>query len=225
MVTNDSSLHEATREYVQALLDFTFFDENLLVDEEFPEDCAEDRVRHILVTLSDCHSLVTEVCGPNVDIIDVLGVDIVECIHWRRGALIYMYCHTIHQDIHRLQRQKAHFIKMLHEGVDHISAMLNTRSKVVDEMVPEEEDNTLKLIHEGVFSDTHLLALMYAGEMCYWFTMATKDQQTHQNELTESGKIFLQKYINVVNGPMKEAGWDCSRAEQLLQELCTNTDK
>ena len=28
-------------------------------------------------------------------VVETLGEDIVECIHWRKGALLYMYCHTL----------------------------------------------------------------------------------------------------------------------------------
>lgn len=36
---------------------------------------------------------------------ELLGSEIAECILWRRGALLYMYCSTIQEDGARLQRQ------------------------------------------------------------------------------------------------------------------------
>ena len=80
----------------------------------------------------------------------------------------------------------------------------------------------------GVFSDTHLLALMYAGEMCYWHWQIQKDAKSdlsaNHNRVRDfdsvsNGTKFLQKFVDVVKGSFQGNGWDCSKAEQILAEF------
>ena len=40
---------------------------------------------------------------------EVLGSEIAECLHWRRGALLYMYCSTVQEDKERLKRNSETF--------------------------------------------------------------------------------------------------------------------
>lgn len=43
----------------------------------------------------------------------VLGLELLECLYWRRGALLYMYCHTLHQRKQWIKKNKATFLKVL----------------------------------------------------------------------------------------------------------------
>lgn len=42
----------------------------------------------------------------------VLGLELLECVYWRRGALLYMYCHTLHQRKQWIKKNKATFLKV-----------------------------------------------------------------------------------------------------------------
>ena len=42
----------------------------------------------------------------------VLGLELLECLYWRRGALLYMYCHTLHQRKQWIKQNKATFLKV-----------------------------------------------------------------------------------------------------------------
>lgn len=91
-----------------------------------------------------------------------------------------------------------------------------------------------KLLFLGIFSDTHLLGLMYAGELCYWHwktlnldknsestrpEMATSGDTTSPLNSLAEGKRVLGRYIRTVRGPLKGMGWDTIKAEQYLNEL------
>lgn len=43
----------------------------------------------------------------------VLGSEVMECLSWRRGALFYMYCHTLFNDPQRMQQNRAHLMQVL----------------------------------------------------------------------------------------------------------------
>ena len=45
----------------------------------------------------------------------VLGSEVIECLSWRRGALFYMYCHTLFNDPQRRQQNSAHLLQVLPE--------------------------------------------------------------------------------------------------------------
>ncbi|KAH7971344.1 hypothetical protein HPB49_022274 [Dermacentor silvarum] len=73
----------------------------------------------------------------------------------------------------------------------------------------------------GIYSDVHALSLMYAGEMCYWLVTYSKrwDRPLHMAHALPLGKRLLQDYISAVEGPLQGAGWNCTRARQLLAQL------
>uniref|UniRef100_A0A8C2BB77 Uncharacterized protein n=1 Tax=Cyprinus carpio TaxID=7962 RepID=A0A8C2BB77_CYPCA len=85
------------------VLDITFYEENRLVDQEFPEDTSPFKIQQLLQDLTE----------PEVLVQSVLGLELLECLYWRRGALLYMYCHTLHQRKQWIKKNKATFLKVL----------------------------------------------------------------------------------------------------------------
>lgn len=85
----------------------------------------------------------------------------------------------------------------------------------------------------GVYSDTHLLALMYAGEMCYWHWKVSQNACTDTSSLQNliktgfdslaNGTKFLQKFVNVVRTQVRGNGWDFSKAEKILAEFAAQS--
>lgn len=43
---------------------------------------------------------------------DLLGAELLECLYWRKGALLYMYCHTAKERSEWLQENVATFKKV-----------------------------------------------------------------------------------------------------------------
>jgi len=87
---------------------------------------------------------------------------------------------------------------------------------------------------QGVFSDTHLLALMYAGELCYWHWRIEKEtsgdlgvRDVDENgaktfNSVSNGRRFLEKFVDIVKESFKGKGWDSTRAEQILGEFAVS---
>lgn len=74
----------------------------------------------------------------------------------------------------------------------------------------------------GLFSDTHVLALMYAGELCWWFldSMTEDDRVKYTNFHAKDIAIdCLQTYIKASEGPLKGKGWNCDKAKDLISQL------
>ena len=74
----------------------------------------------------------------------------------------------------------------------------------------------------GLFSDSHVLALMYGGEMCYWYLkFNTSRDRNHPPHFKakEQGRSMLETFIKSVKGPLNGAGWDCSKAQEMLIEI------
>ncbi|XP_059158472.1 RAB7A-interacting MON1-CCZ1 complex subunit 1-like [Physella acuta] len=189
---SETSICHCLQTVAQFILDLTYIEECKLVDTEFPPD-SFPRVSYILDTLSSIEHLAKKVM-PNKEPIEVLLSEIIECIRWRKGALLYMYCHTLNSPS-QAPNFPTHYQKCLEDGIDQLKWMLCTRSSpkwLLDlsmddsEKVPDLEEDSDFLSSQGILSDTHLLALMYCGELCYWHTEAvnkglfTTDQTTDE---------------------------------------------
>ncbi|XP_074641302.1 RAB7A-interacting MON1-CCZ1 complex subunit 1-like [Tubulanus polymorphus] len=201
--------------FTQGILDMTFYEENILVDDEFSEDQnGRERLHLILDALNKPEKIIAEIYGNDKKARDVLGGEIIETVNWRRGALLYMYC--CEERGKDAIWDKSHFEQCLKEGVLCLKAMLDVRSPIEEEWkdVLGNDKETYELLSKGIFSDTHVLALMYGGEMCYWFF--EQSPASMEFNCQQIGQILLQKYIDLVNGPLKGKGWNSSRANELL---------
>ncbi|NXX73487.1 CE051 protein, partial [Urocolius indicus] len=235
---NEGNEHPSTllRLYAQAVLDITYFEENQLVDEDFPEESALQKVKELICILSEPEDLVRE-CNISEEPIDILGAELLECLYWRKGALLYMYCHTAKERSEWLRENTPILKKCLNDGVHYLMKMLDFRCPLqVNEDVFLQDKETARLLSEGIFSDTHLLAMMYSGEMCYWGLQHCGEESQESLEMTssisdgdpsyrscslsldfrETGKNMLTKYVSVCEGPLKGQGWNTTTAEQML---------
>ncbi|NXE79353.1 CE051 protein, partial [Cochlearius cochlearius] len=223
--------------YTQAVLDITYFEENQLVDEDFPEETSLQGVKELLCILSEPEDLVRE-CNINEEPIDILGAELLECLYWRKGALLYMYCHTAKERSEWLRENTAIFKKCLNDGVHYLMKMLTVRCPLqLNEDTSLQDKDTARLLSEGIFSDTHLLAMMYSGEMCYWGLRHCGEGKRESLDVTDSvsdgdlscrsqhvsldfretGKNVLTKYVAVCEGPLKGQGWNTATAKQMLR--------
>ncbi|KAM6035903.1 RAB7A-interacting MON1-CCZ1 complex subunit 1 isoform 2-T2 [Theristicus caerulescens] len=178
--------------YTQAVLDITYFEENQLVDEDFPEESSLQKVKELICILSEPEDLVRE-CNINE-----------EC---------------------------------LNDGVHYLMKMFSFRCPLqLNEDVSLQDKDTARLLSEGIFSDTHLLAMIYSGEMCYWGLrhcgegkqecLETIDSVSNSDlgcrsqsvslDFRETGKNMLTKYVAVCEGPLKGQGWNTTTAKQML---------
>ncbi|KAI5134326.1 RAB7A-interacting MON1-CCZ1 complex subunit 1 [Manis pentadactyla] len=228
--SNPSDLLEL---YTQAILDMTYFEENKLVDEDFPEDSSQ-KVKELISFLSEPEIVVKE-NNMHPKHCDLLGDELMECLSWRRGALLYMYCHSLTKRREWLTRKSSLLKKYLIDGISYLLQMLNYRCPIqLNEGVSFQDLDTAKLLSEGIFSDIHLLAMMYSGEMCYWGLKHCADQQPENHEVDtgasgasyttykepldfrEVGEKILKKYVSVCEGPLKEQEWNTTNAKQIL---------
>ncbi|XP_064592413.1 RAB7A-interacting MON1-CCZ1 complex subunit 1 [Zonotrichia leucophrys gambelii] len=221
--------------YTQAVLDITYFEENQLVDEDFPEESALPKLKELISVLSEPEDLVRE-CGIK-EPLNILGAELLECLYWRKGALLYMYCHTAKERSEWVQENIATFKKCLHDGVQYLMKMLSFRCPLqLDEDISLQDKDTARLLSEGIFSDTHLLAMMYSGEMCYWGLkhcgegkqeslesidpVSNSDPGSRSQSISldfqEAGRNMLTKYVAVCEGPLKGQGWNTTTAKQML---------
>ncbi|XP_066473476.1 RAB7A-interacting MON1-CCZ1 complex subunit 1 isoform X2 [Tiliqua scincoides] len=210
--------------YTQAVLDITYFEENQLVDKDFPEVSSLQKVEELIDALSEPELLV-QGNSMSQEPLDVLGIELLECLYWRRGALLYMFCHTVKGRQEWLLEKSDLLKKFLHEGVQYLEKMLGFRGSLNPNELLFRDSDAARLLHEGVFSDTHLLAMMYSGEMCYWGlnNFAEEKQQRQSTDLhsevldfREIGKRMLQTYVAVCEGPLRGHEWETQNAKLIL---------
>lgn len=226
MNSSDDASNKWLKLYTEAVLDLTYFEENQLVQSDFNEENAEQNLQQFIDTLSQPEELLQK-WHKEAEPVSVLGEEIWECILWRKGALMYMYCATCMEQQGRPQRHLEHFIQCAREGVRYLQDMLRVRGplQLAREQVSTNDESTFKLLLKGVYTDTHVLALMYAGELCHWFeTLATSQLATNHDDFDPytTGTHMLRTYIDVVIGPLKGQGWSTQRAQDLLMLLKTD---
>ncbi|NXF86854.1 CE051 protein, partial [Eubucco bourcierii] len=225
--------------YTQAVLDITYFEENQLVDEDFPEESSLQKVKELIscICVVQVYFQVTPVCWILFQPISLLSAELLECLYWRKGALLYMYCHTAKERSEWLRENITIFKKCLNDGVHYLMKMLSFRCPMqLNEDVSLHDKDTARLLSEGVLSDTHLLAMMYSGEMCYWGLQHCGEEkqeslepvgfvpdsdlgcglQSTSLDFRETGKTVLKKYVAVCEGPLKGQGWNTASAKQML---------
>lgn len=222
--TKEPTPIEACQEYAKAVLDYTFIDEGLLVDENFPRDSWKQRILSIFNDIDGIQAVVKRLNPEkeNVEMVDVLGPEIVECMAWRKGALMYMYCATIQEeDKDRIKEDPQCHAEQIECGIDLLQKMLMVRSPLEVEQDSKERD-VETLLRLGIYSDTHLLAMMYTGELCYWYAQLKHNHKINPTPAVDEKRIgikYLQDYLKAVKGPLSVQGWSTERAEQLLDYL------
>lgn len=205
------------------MLDFTFIHETLLVDSAFPADSADTTIAAIQENLDRIFH-VAKATFPDETAVEMLGEEVTECVHWRKGGLLYMFSHTVESE--GRQVDPSYYKQCLEDGVLELDKMLTTRKPI---KVPSDvgADDTLQLFGKGVYSDVHLLAMMYAAEMCYWYQQAMDKgcftsgpvSEGRSFKARQKGLCYLENYLSTVRGPLKGQGWSTSRAEEIMQYL------
>ena len=71
----------------------------------------------------------------------------------------------------------------------------------------------------GIYSSTHLLALMYTGEMCYRFLMSTKESTDAERVTCNLGIEVLETYIQATQELPELIGWSNEQAKKYLSEM------
>jgi hypothetical protein len=100
-----------------------------------------------------------------------LDKEMEECLFWRVGALLYMFCYTVINsgDKSKVDSIREDLRSYCVAGAGYLELMLSTRTPLTkEEFESSDKGQVAQLLHEGVFSDTHMLALMYCGDLCFW---------------------------------------------------------
>lgn len=77
----------------------------------------------------------------------------------------------------------------------------------------------------GIFSDTHLLTMMYIGEMCFWAvkyedcSMDSTERKEDRLHFRDIGTQILHKYVLACEGPLQGQGWNTENAKEILSIL------
>uniref|UniRef100_A0A8C8FUM5 CE051 n=1 Tax=Oncorhynchus tshawytscha TaxID=74940 RepID=A0A8C8FUM5_ONCTS len=196
-----NSLPKLLQDYTQVILDITFYEENKLVDQEFPEDCSPFKIQQLLQDLTEPEVLAGRLV-PAQEVQSVLGLEVLECLYWRRGALLYMYCHTLHQRKQWIKKNKATFLKCLQEGVRYLMRMLQVR-------------NSVKL-NDGVNGHMYMCFWAVKYEDCSVDSTERKEDRLHFRDI---GTQILHKYVLVCDGPLQGQGWNTENAKEILSIL------
>lgn len=76
----------------------------------------------------------------------------------------------------------------------------------------------------GIMSDTYMLAMMYCGDMSFWYCKYSHDwrllnssTQELFNDIKHIGVSYLKIYIKAVDRVLQYNGWTNERAKELLR--------
>ena len=170
----------------------------------------------------------------------LLGIDFVECLLWRKSGLLYAFCNcklntglklidssfVIDEEVvsNRLVDDEVRhkLLQYLIDGIQWFRLFLSQRQPF-NELTVGAEDLVLNtsesLIANNIFSDNHLLSLMYLSEMCFWYKIYSNNWRLYLHtdfDAEECAKCCLKLYINAVENNFKLFGWNCDKAIQML---------
>lgn len=104
--------------------------------------------------------------------------------------------------------------------------MLQVRNSVkLNDGVVFHDSATANFLAEGIFSDTHLLTMMYIGEMCFWAvkyedcSMDSTERKEDRLHFRDIGTQILHKYVLACEGPLQGQGWNTENAKEILSIL------
>lgn len=238
------------RRHIRNTLDDSFAHETELSEMDFSDLAATSSLLHLYEQL-DGHALEHLVRSgkTSADLHDVLGIELSECLLWRRGALRYMVSLSLLPDLAsdaraalpaELTDDTDFFVS---QAVALLLQMLLLRETIagVDAAALQPHDDmsqtagqieVAKLLVERVYSTVHLLAIIYAAELCVrlarrasttplpqalvaaWLRRQAADVTWH--ELAEQ---LLTLYMHIVCGIIPGRGWTPDRAVVLLARL------
>ena len=93
----------------QSVLDSTYYEECQLVEQEFPVSIASKTIIHLITSLAT--PIIS--CGSPERVATQLGTELPECVYWRVGSLMYMYCHTLMEEDGRRKEVNEYLIEQV----------------------------------------------------------------------------------------------------------------
>jgi len=219
----DSALgKEILSTWTQSTLDSTFIQETELVESDFPKEKKAtffqiiDILEGVKLQIINYNKVMHK--NNFVDFVDekrkiiaqvkeLIGSELCEVLHWRKGALFYMFIATIISN----HREDELELKMMEECIKELELMLMVRDEDVYDT--KNQDNN-KLMSQGIFSSTHLLAIMYAGEVAYWIYMKMGVDLYKEKALN-----FLSTYEKIVDNLPPYNGWNSNKSKELQHLL------
>lgn len=245
---NNRQLVATIEKYAKTVLSITWDQELVITSDDFRTQNSEKVMTSIQFLLDGIRQLCQELdeSPANDQILDhngyqsvrsLLGVDFAECLLWRKAGLLYAFCNcklnsglklnadsVLIEDSDQLSDELKHkLLQYLIDGIQWFRHFLSQRQSF-DDVLSTPTDQSLNsseaLIAHNIFSDNHLLSLMYLSEMCFWYQKYSNHWRLylHTNgfDVEECAKRCLNLYINAVENHFKSLGWNCDKAKQLL---------
>ncbi|KAJ1455636.1 hypothetical protein M885DRAFT_519299 [Pelagophyceae sp. CCMP2097] len=150
--------------------------------------------------LSPDEAPVTDVAATREAVI--LGLDLWESLHWRRGSLRYYACVTRF-------KHGAVDLEVAAQGAEALWHFLSVRTPPDSPKKPPPS-----ALAYGVYSTTHLLALAYAAELAAWRAAGDDGAGWAHKAL-----VSAHRYLYTVGVLMEGCGWGCDKPVELVTKL------
>ncbi|XP_054160941.1 RAB7A-interacting MON1-CCZ1 complex subunit 1-like [Oppia nitens] len=259
---NERQLVDTIERYARTVLSITWDQEMVITNDEFKTKNSEAVMNSIIYLLDGIGQLCDELdtnghCDQQLSsdrpfqdntkcvglgvtdytaVKTLLGIDICECLLWRKAALLYAFCNSklnagikfvdntvVVEDNSDLRDEETRhkLLQYLIDGIQWFRQFLSQRQPFEvnsgAEMVPMTSSESL--LTNNIFSDNHLLSLMYLSEMCVWYHNYSNHWRLYLYtgfDVEEWAKYCLRLYINSVDNHFNTIGWNCDKAKQLL---------
>lgn len=247
---NSRQLVDTIEKYAKTVLSITWDQELVITSDEFRTENSEKVMNSIQYLLDGIKQLCDELddnrrSDQTLDLNDyqsvrrLLSNDFAECLLWRKAGLLYAFCNCklngclkLSSDSFQIEdnnqlsdeefRHKV--LQYLIEGIQWYRLFLSQRQPFDDILSRDGEEEAMKtseaLISNNIFSDNHLLSLMYLSEMCFWYQKYSNHWRLYLHtsgfDVELCAKRCLKLYINAVENHFRPFGWNCDKAIQLL---------
>lgn len=207
-----------------------------------PPPTAEAASAAVRAAMSQGTAAFGEVVPSGVPATQILGAELWEALCWRRGALRY---YVVSCAVKRAtegppgaapteakpagrEAQKlaasaaAPLARTIDLATQALRHMLEARCDPSDPAAMRKQP---VLLTYGVYTDTHLLALAFLGELAYWRWAAAAGEESSSGEGCSSGSrlvwfrdaaVCVHRYLHTVDVLMEGCMWSTERSNELL---------
>eukprot|EP00039_Didymoeca_costata_P025276 m.12823 g.12823 ORF g.12823 m.12823 type:complete len:390 (+) comp4736_c0_seq1:128-1297(+) len=156
-----------------------------------------------------------------------------ESLCWQRGAFQHVYIASKFNKLDEDATEAPLPALLLDRAIKNLHHMLHAQGPPLSDFddpktwtlrTAKQNDETSLLFHHGIYSSTHLLALKYLVELCYWRWKYFPEDGSRDKWAAIASRL-LKKFVHVVSDIIPASKWTAEIEKERLADIKASTKK